>query len=77
MNTVFVSADYLNKDILSIITRAVSPILYNLKLTSSKDESDEVISNIFSVVAEHVPQYVNHTINNPISALDALHHRER
>jgi hypothetical protein len=56
LNKVFLAADYGNKDILSIVIRVLAPILFNLRLTASKDDAAEIVSGIFTAVAEAHPQ---------------------
>lgn len=70
LTTVFFTADYTNKDILSTIIKIVSPIIFNLRLTSSKDEAAEVVSAIFSIVSEHHPtQNQQQQLKSSVSAL--------
>lgn len=78
--TVFRTADYGNKDILSIIIKIVAPILHNLRLTSSKDEAGEVIGDIFGQITKEMPQLISGTqwasFKLPKSAAKQLHEYE-
>jgi len=73
---VFKTADYTNRDVLNIILKIVPPILFNLKLTSSKDEAADVVADIFAKIRADMPAYTQQALNTTVSALSQLQERE-